>query len=132
MPDQSIHLLRATRDLAIRISGGGLALVGALMIANGPGGLASGVFTASRFLPHYVWGSLAIAAGALALVPATRYWGVRAVVAWYALWGVILAIGAIEAHRSLYAIAVYFNLVCLQVLLVILHDDQRRVLKQTR
>lgn len=130
MPTQSTHLLRAGRDLAIRIAGGCLTLVGLVMIANGPNGLNSGVFTASRFLPWWVWGSLAATAGLLTLLPHTRSIGLRLTVGWYALWGVILCIGAVQTWRSLYAVPIYLLLVCLHVLLVVLHDDQRRVLSK--
>lgn len=128
MPEQSIHRLRVARDLMIRLVGGWTTLLGATMILNGPGGLASGVFTASRFLPWWVWGAGALTAGVLTLIPHTAAAGLRACVAWFGLWGVILGIGAIQTQRSLYAISIYGLVVSLVIVLVILHRDLRRLL----
>lgn len=116
----TIVYLGATRTLGAGITGIGLAI-----LVAGSSGLAGSMFSASSWAPWWVWGTGAIAAGVGVLTEPTRAFGHLAAAAWYAVWGVLLAITATRGDAPLYVVPMYLQLVAMHMLLLILGRRMR-------
>ena len=88
------------------------ALIGLTFLVAGRN-LVGPVFDNADGIPAVVWGLWALASGVAICWRRTRFAGLCATAAWYALWGTVLALGIIQAGGPFYAVPVYIFLILL-------------------